>query len=115
MRRELLEFLLWRAGYRNGQKPDPKKLMFLPVPVPPFSRCNREILERAGFLNGSKPSFLRIDLFLAAKSLGESHRKLGRVPPFPVPMHPRGWRSVVKRSAWEFFQANCPGLGLSSE
>jgi hypothetical protein len=111
MKPYLRDYLLWRAGYPAGKKPDRTKLSFLPVDVPVIRGCCQDILKRAGFLNGSRPNHVMI---MEAVGRMDSQRHFGFIPVFPLPMHPRGWRCVVKRSAWGFFSRHCPDLRIES-
>lgn len=107
MRRELRDYLLWRAGYRAGEKPDRTKLMFRPVPVGPITMNNQSLLLRAGYRSGENPDHALIRL--AVESM-DKQRHFGYVPDFPLPLYPVSWRNVVKRSAWGFFSSHCRRL-----
>jgi hypothetical protein len=105
MRRELREYLLWRAGYRAGEKPDASQLMYRSVDIPLKLHSCRQVLKRAGFAEGQRPS--EIDITFALR-LGQSRRKRGIVPDFPIPNC--RVESIVKRQALTFFLENCSGL-----
>jgi len=107
MKAYLREYLLWRAGYRAGEKPDRSRLFFKPVDLPAARASCLDILKRAGYAPGQRPDQAEIS---EALSRGDLQRHYGYVPPFPLPIHPKGWRAVVKRSAWGFFSSHCRGL-----
>ena len=107
MKDYLRDYLLWRAGYRAGERPDRSKFVFRPVELPQARASYQELLKRAGFPVGQRPDQVQIMLAVGQMDLA---RHFGFVPNFPMPLHPRGWRSVVKRSAWGFFSAHCWGL-----